>query len=431
MEISGHAAVVTVTATPPEPYFKFDPSPQYPPKQFATRDDLKGWLLQEQLFFSFMNADPKWRQSGSPFNDVAPQADLHKPALDRLQLAENSASDPAAEASHLRKLGEHLRGSYVDNKCLMADDPRADFISRLWREGLPNPRVAAWTLVAFMGRSGNMNDPLVFEGATRAMLFKLGLSETAESARTTLTTLHGDYIARLEVLDARRRDLLAATDAATASATISAAQQLRDFDAAQTARTTESERIRKEAEDSFEQQRKAYNEHMALHAPVTYWSNKARRHAICGAIFGALSVIFLALYIWAAVDFLPSFIGMLRGVVEATTGAPAQGTAANASNVHSQAVPVYVALFAVALIGIWIMRIFVRLTLSHIHLGTDAKHRSVCVQSYLALLSMQKNAVGENERKIILTQLFRPTSDGLVRDDAMPPTLFERITSPR
>lgn len=76
------------------------------------------------------------------------------------------------------------------------------------------------------------------------------------------------------------------------------------------------------------------------------------------------------------------------------------------------------------------MRILVRLTLSHIHLGTDAKHRSVCVESYLALLSHSEKAVGESERAIILTQLFRPASDGLVRDDAMPPTLFERITSP-
>lgn len=83
-------------------------------------------------------------------------------------------------------------------------------------------------------------------------------------------------------------------------------------------------------------------------------------------------------------------------------------------------------LIGAGLLGAWIVRIFVRLFLSHIHLLQDARERAIMVQTYLALL--RKDAVTEKERELILAVLFRPAATGIVKDDAMPLTIAEAAT---
>jgi hypothetical protein len=413
---------VSASATSSDPpFFTLDLSPRYPVKSFARFADLKAWLNDENDFFSFLADNPQMR--GSPFTDIAGQSGIFKYALEQTKQIDDAGERAEIVANHLRKMHAQFRAAFVDQQCcLVSDDPRASFISRMW-ESDPDKKIAGWALYFFIARQfgANMNDPRVFEGAVRAVLFNRGIQDRSKGETAALAKLNTQYRSHIDELELKRRDLVSATEASTAAGAESATQRAKEFSDAQESRADEFAKLRSEWQATIEQQHKAFNEHLALKAPVTYWRSKARNHAVWGAVFAGSSVLFLWLYIWAVVEALPSFIGMLRGVVSAASGATAQDS-------HAQAVPVYVALFAVALIGIWLMRILVRLTLSHIHLGTDAKHRSVCVESYLALLSMKEEAIGKDERKIILTQLFRPTSDGLVRDDAMPPTLIERLT---
>lgn len=83
-------------------------------------------------------------------------------------------------------------------------------------------------------------------------------------------------------------------------------------------------------------------------------------------------------------------------------------------------------IIASALFCVWIIRIFVRLLLSNIHLQTDAKERVTMVQTYLAL--MRRGKLKDDERMFILQTLFRPTPTGIVKDDAVPLTVVEGIT---
>ena len=59
--------------------------------------------------------------------------------------------------------------------------------------------------------------------------------------------------------------------------------------------------------------------------------------------------------------------------------------------------------------------------LNHQHLGTDAAQRVTMVQTYLALIESDKLPKDE-DRKLILQSLFRPGSDGIVKDDDSEPT---------
>ena len=67
---------------------------------------------------------------------------------------------------------------------------------------------------------------------------------------------------------------------------------------------------------------------------------------------------------------------------------------------------------------IWIMRILVRLYLSELHLGIDARERETMLLTYLALTNEGK--VEPTDRALVLAPLFRPTADGVVKDDGAP-----------
>ncbi|WPZ08444.1 DUF6161 domain-containing protein [Pelagerythrobacter marinus] len=67
---------------------------------------------------------------------------------------------------------------------------------------------------------------------------------------------------------------------------------------------------------------------------------------------------------------------------------------------------------------VWGLRVLIRTMLSQEHLATDASARSALAHTYLAL--SKQNLAQEEDRAIVLTALFAPVSDGLVKDDGMP-----------
>ena len=81
----------------------------------------------------------------------------------------------------------------------------------------------------------------------------------------------------------------------------------------------------------------------------------------------------------------------------------------------------------IAVLGVWLARIIVRIFLSHLHLETDAKERVTMIQTYLALLR-EEHALKENERQVILQTLFRPSATGIVKDDGIPPSIIDIVS---
>ncbi len=63
----------------------------------------------------------------------------------------------------------------------------------------------------------------------------------------------------------------------------------------------------------------------------------------------------------------------------------------------------------------WIGRLLTKLYLSQHHLMHDAEERAVMTTTYLSL--SHESAASEEDKKIILGALFRPTIDGLIKDE--------------
>jgi hypothetical protein len=154
--------------------------------------------------------------------------------------------------------------------------------------------------------------------------------------------------------------------------------------------------------------RKAFKEEISLRAPAQYWRSKRTAHRIIAVIsgimtFGAIGgcAYFLTLEIKA----------LLVGTPTGTT--PEHWRIA--------------VLALVSLFSVWAVRLIVRIFLSQLHLVTDASERIVMLETYLSLTEGNQ-LTDDGERKLILTSLFRPASDGIVKDEGIPPSLLDLLT---
>ena len=151
-----------------------------------------------------------------------------------------------------------------------------------------------------------------------------------------------------------------------------------------------------------------YDQKLALQKPVAYWETKERYHGRLAFRFGIAAI--------------SSFI-VLASTLGISIHAVLGGLGPNENPKNWQIGVLLVALF----FSIWLMRIIVRLFLSHLHLSGDAAERRTMILTYLSM-SREGSNFGSEDKKLILQHLFRSASDGLVKDDAAPPTPMEFLS---
>jgi hypothetical protein len=78
-------------------------------------------------------------------------------------------------------------------------------------------------------------------------------------------------------------------------------------------------------------------------------------------------------------------------------------------------------------LAFWFLRILSKIFLSQLHAWSDAQERVVMVKTYLSLLQDEK-ALEAKDRRLILEALFRPAPSGIIKDDGVPPALFDLIS---
>lgn len=152
--------------------------------------------------------------------------------------------------------------------------------------------------------------------------------------------------------------------------------------------------------------RNAYEEAMRLQAPVRYWTQKAKTHG--KSEFWA--IIRLCVYFPLALGLLGwAFFEAFELLINGNPARP---------NVPLPAATYLVVsggLIVASTFAFWIGRLFTKLYLSEHHLRKDAHERAIMTTTYLALI--RTGAASENERTIILEALFRPSPDGIVKDE--------------
>ena len=162
---------------------------------------------------------------------------------------------------------------------------------------------------------------------------------------------------------------------------------------------------REDIQKSWNELKDVYDAQLALQAPRTYWERQKSEHLVgaknakdqfrragMGAVIAATAIL---IFIWAT-------------------------TASKSADI-----PVALWLLSGAILGtaFWVMRLYSRLYLSREHLARDAEERVTMIETYLALV--QHGRVKEDDLKFVLASIFRPTEDGLVRDDSLPSPLLD------
>ena len=153
---------------------------------------------------------------------------------------------------------------------------------------------------------------------------------------------------------------------------------------------------------SINQTHDAYTKMMALAAPVTYWKEKADSHKKSE---GRLLYINIGYFVLAMI----ALFFVVRETSKYILSLP--------KDVDRAAVYVIVSggLIAFTTMMFWIGRLIVKFYLSEHHLRIDAEERSTMTKTYLAMT--HEGSATEAERAIVLSAIFRPTPDGIVKED--------------
>lgn len=217
--------------------------------------------------------------------------------------------------------------------------------------------------------------------------------------RSNLRSLLRDTEARVEAVQLEQEQ--AVSDLAARARHLAARDFWRRRKLWRTERTARADQDAKMTVE-MEALKNAYNESMRLQAPVQYWNDKARAHQTAER----RAVVHLRWFFPLAV------VGL---------GASFGGAAALLLKEQSGSVPTTIyfilstGLAAIAAVTFWIGRILTKLYLSEHHLRHDADERAVMTTTYLALT--KEKAAEESDRQIILSALFRATSDGIVKEE--------------
>lgn len=153
---------------------------------------------------------------------------------------------------------------------------------------------------------------------------------------------------------------------------------------------------------------KVFREKMTLRAPVEYWEDRQTHHAKRTRKTGILAFGSMAL--------LAVGIGLL-----------AHWTFSELKMDEKPAMWRTTVLVLLGVLGVWAVRLMIRIFLSHSHLEIDAAERVTMVKTYLSLLESDK-LPSDDDRKLILQALFRPASDGIVKDEGLPHPALEALT---
>jgi hypothetical protein len=153
---------------------------------------------------------------------------------------------------------------------------------------------------------------------------------------------------------------------------------------------------------------RTFNEGMKLRGPVGYWKSRRTLHTWLAVVFGIASFGAIAGLGYSVWTLAHELFGRLK-------------TGENPSSWQ------LASLILFAVFGAWAGRLIVRLFLSNSHLATDAAERVVMTQTYLALVEESKLS-DEKDRSLVLASLFRPGSDGIVKEESIPHPALDLLT---
>ncbi|RZS57944.1 DUF6161 domain-containing protein [Sphaerotilus mobilis] len=404
-----------VPTPPPPPLFTLDLGANGGVLAPTSIEEAVGWIQAEISFWDWVNGH-RHRNGGQDQGLRSAYSSLHQ-ALNTLQQAEGFRS---SNFGHFQALvvqaQNHLQAALLSTNLPHSATPLAKQIAA-YRTAHGDHAANYFASVFVPPQGEHTFRPEGLDGwrgfleglnARFGAMTESHLDPSAQATHLALDELRAKAEALLgekkQVYEALHRDYRSLTEAVG----LRKDEQSDAFDEAQTARDDEFNELKRRHQAEMAALQAKFNTEMTLRAPVAYWEKKGEKHKQNMWIAGVLSVLALiatpaALAFW------------IHDVLKDTPvdKAPASWRLA--------------ILALVGLFAVWAVRLLVRIYLSQVHLATDAAERVVMVKTYLALLEGDKLPEQE-DRQMILQALFRPATDGIVKDEGIPPGALEVLT---
>ncbi|MFI8619269.1 DUF6161 domain-containing protein [Acidovorax sp. NPDC077693] len=402
---------ISKAAEPPEPpLFILDLGSNGGVLAPTSVQELMAWLQHELNFWSWTQDERPGHHKGALDAAMGP---LHN-AINQTEQAANYRSQGNAEASqtHVLHARDQLAVAYGEKGLPHSTSQLGTRIHQLSSDRkfalaylfpmLPTETSSGYQfdakdLGSWAGfLSGLVDSAKLFGDVAAHMAAK---NRAMDEVQARAERMHGD---RREVLDELHREFSLTTQAINSAMSTQSEHFKAKLEEIESSHSDALEKHRGEMNSL----RETFRESMTLRAPVEYWQSKAHSHntkatTLIKVIAGSFGVTLfaVAILLW----YFPPF----------ESGKPE---------------PLRLSLIAlVVVLGVWAIRLVVRMFLSHTHLATDAEERVTMVKTYLAFLEGEK-LPSDDDRKLILSALFRPATDGLVKDEGLPHPLLEAIT---
>lgn len=166
---------------------------------------------------------------------------------------------------------------------------------------------------------------------------------------------------------------------------------------------SEVESYLKEKVSTFKDLEISYKEKLKLEAPIDYWDKLCNEYNKKGKIWTTIAVITSVIIIMLLMIILYNVPSQLNVTLDSFSFQSLRAT---------------LILALLVSIGVYLIRLFVKLALSAYHLSRDAKERYQLTYVYLSLINEGK--ISDQDRTIVLQALFSRADTGLLKGDSSP-----------
>lgn len=375
--------------------------------EFEQPNELQQWLDSEQNKWHWMSQIQETSNAPTQFTQLRQTSALY------IQQWSTQLSDPALAQKSIDVLKAQLESGVNSQSLWLSSSPTGAFILRLKEDR--RDLVAAGAYLALGGAYSPHHHqslhPLFLEGIVEGFLYKREIDWTASAHREALEKLKQQYSKNLTDQKRKFQEIEKTNLELNSKFDESLVAKEKLLDGLHVEQGEEFRKLIEKHEANLKAIENAYDQKLALWKPVEYWEARGRSHNEKTTKFaiasGTMGVVILIALGWLAYEI---FLNVLP---------------------NEKPQMWQVGVFSVAaFFGIWLERILVRLFVSNIHLATDAEERVTMLQTYLSIIR-EGSEFAPEDKKLILERLFHPAADGLVKDDAAPPSPLEILSRGR
>lgn len=377
---------------------------------FKSPSELSNWLASERGKWGWLKLKDKDSNFRRPFYSLLEEQNGFLTSLqneaDQWSAQLKTSADLAGMPSRIKAIIENY---CQQRKGLVSSDPSAIFVLQLKEKRGDIVAIGAYAAMVNFNFSQMDVCPIGFlEGVVEAVLFKRGSAWEDSVYRSELDRLKNQFAADLVEQERRFGELDKSVQKLHLDYQLTYNENVKSLQKLHEDQSKEFLEAVKRHQQEIENIETVYNQKLSLMAPVQYWADKEKRHKDSSYIWGWVAII---------------IGGIIAGVASVSIYKILIKLGPNETPQSWQLGVLGVGAFFAA----WLIRVLVRLFLSHLHLATDAAERKIMIETFLAM-SRQGSEFTSEDKKLITQHIFRSVSDGLVKDDAAPPTLFGMIT---